>query len=145
MRPEALNSRRNYTVWLDMPYVSIARLDYTVDILSVAVDMACLTNNKLALVVCEAVLRYLEIQRCRSTSNTSRDIVVRSVARAVPATVVSCFTDRYTSQVGADSQHDEPFGCEVSRNVVSSVVQDILDGTYVSELGRCPFLGHAET
>jgi hypothetical protein len=33
---------------------------------------------------------------------------VRAVARAEPSTVVTGLTDGYTTQVGADTQHDQP-------------------------------------
>ena len=70
-----------------------------------------LTDDELSLLISEAVLGNLQIQRSGSTADTSRDIVVRSVAWAVPASVVSCLADRHTSEMSADTQHDEPFGC----------------------------------
>jgi hypothetical protein len=50
----------------------------------------------------------LEVEGSGSLACSSRDVVVRSVAGAVPSSVVTCLSDRYASQVGADSQHHEP-------------------------------------
>ena len=51
----------------------------------------------------EAVLRDLEVERSRALPYTTGDIVVGTVARAEPATVVSGLTDRDTTEVSADT------------------------------------------
>jgi len=68
-----------------------------------------LTNNKLVFFR-EIVLWHLQVQRSRTLSYTAGDIVVRTVARAEPTTKVTCLTNRDTTQMCADSQHDKPFG-----------------------------------
>jgi hypothetical protein len=68
-----------------------------------------LTNNNLALLR-EIVRRNLQVQRRRSLSYTAGDIVVRAVARAEPASKVTSLANGDTTQVRADTQHDEPFG-----------------------------------
>jgi len=67
-----------------------------------------LTNDEL--IFSKAVLRNFQVERSRSLTDTTRDIVVRTVAWAVPTTVVTRFTDWDTTQVSADTKHDEPLG-----------------------------------
>lgn len=50
----------------------------------------------------------LEVQRSGALANTARDVVVRTVAGAEPAAVVAGLADGHTTQVGADTQHDQP-------------------------------------
>lgn len=45
----------------------------------------------------------LEVERGRSLSDTTGDVVVRAVAGAEPATVVTGFTDGHTTKVSADT------------------------------------------
>lgn len=66
-----------------------------------------LTNNKL-IIFHNLILWYLQVQRRRTSPNPPRNIVVRTVARAEPSTVVTSLTDGHTAQVCADSHHDEP-------------------------------------
>lgn len=61
-----------------------------------------LTDHK-GLVLGEAVLRNLQVQRSGAPSYAARDVVVRTVARAEPAAVVTGLTDRDTTQVSADT------------------------------------------
>jgi hypothetical protein len=68
-----------------------------------------LTNDHLA-VLGEVVRGNLQVQRRRSLSYAARDVVVRAVARAEPASKVTSLANGHTSQVRADAQHDEPFG-----------------------------------
>jgi hypothetical protein len=56
----------------------------------------------------EVVCRNLEVQRRRAFANTAGDVVVRTVARAEPATVVTGLTDGDTTEVGADTWIDRP-------------------------------------
>lgn len=51
----------------------------------------------------EFVGRNFEVQRSRSLSNTSRDIVVGTVAGTEPTTEVASLTNRYTTQMCADT------------------------------------------
>jgi hypothetical protein len=68
-----------------------------------------LTDHQ-ALVGREVILRHLEVERSRTLPYTSRDIVVRTVAGAEPASEVAGFADGHATQMCADAQHDEPFG-----------------------------------
>lgn len=68
-----------------------------------------LTNNDLT-VLREIVLWNLQVQRRRTLSYAARDIVVRTVARAEPASKVTSLANWHASQVRADTQHDKPFG-----------------------------------
>jgi hypothetical protein len=61
-----------------------------------------LTNDDLVALL-EGVSRDLKVQWCGSLANTSRDIVVRTVAGAVPSTVVTSLTNWDASQVSADT------------------------------------------
>ena len=56
-----------------------------------------------AVVVAEAVLGNLEVQRSRALPYTAGDIVVRTVAGAEPATKVTGFTNGDTTKVSADT------------------------------------------
>lgn len=67
-----------------------------------------LTNNN-TLFSRETVRRNFQVERSRSLPCTTRDIVVRTVARAEPAAKVSSLTNGHTTQVRADTQHDQPF------------------------------------
>jgi len=60
------------------------------------------------LILGEAVLGNLEVQRSGTLANTTGDIVVGAVAGAEPAAKVTGLTDGHTTQVGADTQHDQP-------------------------------------
>lgn len=51
----------------------------------------------------EAVHRNLEVQRRRAFADTAGDVIVRTVAGAEPATVVTGLTDGDTTEVGADT------------------------------------------
>jgi hypothetical protein len=55
-------------------------------------------------------LGNLEVQGSGTLADTTRDIVVGAVAGAEPAAVVTSLTDGHTTQVGADTQHDQPLG-----------------------------------
>lgn len=69
--------------------------------------VARLTNDKLA-ILGELVVGDLEVQRGRSFPDTARDIVVRTVARAEPATEVTGLADGNATQMGADAYcHDK--------------------------------------
>ena len=56
-----------------------------------------------AVVAEEVVLGNLEVQRSRALPYTTRNVVVRTVARAEPATEVTGFTDGHTTKVSADT------------------------------------------
>ncbi len=51
----------------------------------------------------------LEVQGSGTLADTARDVVVGAVAGAEPAAVVTGLADGHTTQVGADTQHDQPF------------------------------------
>lgn len=68
-----------------------------------------LTNDK-RVIFRKVVCRDLQVQRCRTLSYTSRDIVVRTVAGTEPSTEVARFSNRHATQMCANTQHDEPFG-----------------------------------
>ena len=61
-----------------------------------------LTNDNLVALL-EGVGRDLEVQWCGTLADTSRDIVVGTVARAVPSTIVTSLTNWDASQVSADT------------------------------------------
>ena len=61
-----------------------------------------LTDNQ-GLILGEAVGGNLQVQRGGALANTAGDIVVRTVAGAEPAAVVTGLTDGDTTQVGADT------------------------------------------
>lgn len=71
--------------------------------------MLRLTDNE-GLILREVVLGNLEVQRGGALADTARDVVVRTVAGAEPAAVVAGLADGHTTQVGADTQHDQPLG-----------------------------------
>lgn len=65
-----------------------------------------LTNDKLAIV--KFVFGDFEVEGSRTLSDSTGDIVVRTVARAEPTVVVTGLTNGDTTQMGADTQHNEP-------------------------------------
>jgi len=65
------------------------------------------TNDEL--VFLEEVFRHFKVERSRALADAARDIIVRTVAWAIPATKVTGLTDGYTAQVCADTQHHKPF------------------------------------
>lgn len=66
------------------------------------------SGTYLLLVVVEVVLRNLQVQGSRALANATANVVVATVARAEPAVVVTGLTDGHTTQVSADTNHDEP-------------------------------------
>lgn len=68
---------------------------------------AHLTDDQ-GVVIREVVRWDLQIQRRRALSDTARDVVVGTVTWAEPAAEITCLADGHTTQVGADTQHDEP-------------------------------------
>jgi hypothetical protein len=63
-----------------------------------------LTNDKLLLIIVESVLWDLQVERSGTSSNSTRDIVMGTVTRAEPSSVISSLSNRYTTQVGANCQ-----------------------------------------
>lgn len=64
-----------------------------------------LTDDQLA-ILGEIVLGDLEVERGGTLPYSAGDVVVRTVARAEPATIVTGLADGDTTQVGADTcQH----------------------------------------
>jgi hypothetical protein len=59
-------------------------------------------------VVGEFVFRNLEIERRWPLPYASRDIVVRAVAWAEPASEIACFADGNATKMCTDSKHDQP-------------------------------------
>lgn len=88
-----------------------------------------LTDNNLAL-LWEIIRRNLQVQWRRSLPYTSGNIVVRTVARAEPASKVTCLTDRHASQVGADTQHDQPLGLLNAVGVLLGVAEGFPFGVF---------------
>ena len=64
-----------------------------------------LTNDKLLLIVVESVLGDLQVEGSRTSSNSTRDIVMGTVTGAEPSSVISSLSNRYTTQVGATCQY----------------------------------------
>lgn len=58
----------------------------------------------------ELVRRNFEIERRGALSRPTRHIVMRSMARAEPATEIARLAYWHASQVGAYAHHDQPFG-----------------------------------
>lgn len=58
----------------------------------------------------ELVHGDLEVRGCGAAADAARDIVVRAVARAVPAVVVARIRDGHAAKVRADADDDEPAG-----------------------------------
>lgn len=55
------------------------------------------------IIVVEVVRRNLEVERSRALPDTAGDIVVRTVAGAEPATIVTSLTNGDTTKVCADT------------------------------------------
>ena len=89
-----------------------------------------LTNDKLV-ILGEVVLGNLQVERRGALSYPARDVVVGTVARAEPATVVTGLTNGDTTQMGANTQHDQPLGA----------LDTVLIGLGVSEGGDVDFVG----
>jgi hypothetical protein len=64
--------------------------------------LICLTDNQLA-IFGEIVLGDLEVKGGRSLPYSAGDIVVRTVAGAEPATIVTGLADGDTTKMGADT------------------------------------------
>lgn len=62
---------------------------------------------------------------------------MRSVTRAEPSTIVTGFTNRHTTQVGAHAQHDKPLG-SLNAGLVGLGVTKRLD---VDSVGFFDFIG----
>jgi hypothetical protein len=107
-------------------------------------EIACmhlhLTNDELLLIIVERVLWDLEVERSGTSSNSTRDIVVGTVTRAEPSSVVSSLSDGYTTQVGAvisslsrkvktcdspDTQHDKPLSSLNSVLIALGITQSL--------------------
>lgn len=56
----------------------------------------------------ELVLGHLEVKRRGPAADAAGAVIVRAVARAVPAVVVARVGDGHAAQVRAHAQHDEP-------------------------------------
>jgi hypothetical protein len=67
-----------------------------------------LTNNNLLLVIVEVVLGNFQVERSRSTTDTTGNVVVGSVTWAEPSSVVSSLSNGDTTQVRAESQERVP-------------------------------------
>lgn len=89
-----------------------------------------LTNDKLV-ILGEVVLGNLQVERRGALSYPARDVVVGAVAGAEPAAKVTGLANGDTTQVGADTQHDQPLGA----------LDTVLVGLGVSEGGDVDFIG----
>jgi len=65
-------------------------------------DDKALTDND-GVLLGEFVSGNLEVQGGGTLANTARNVVMRTVARAEPATKVTGLADGHTTQVGADT------------------------------------------
>lgn len=101
--------------------------------------MICLTNDEV--VAIELVLWNLEVKRSRALSDSARNVIVRTVAWAEPAAKIASLTNRDTTQVGANTQHDEPRG--VLDTI--SVGLGISEGSNVDSVGLSNLVGSAVT
>lgn len=70
-----------------------------------------LTNENLGLFG-ELVRGDLQVEGCRSLTDATAGVVVRTVARAEPTIVLAGIADGDAAQVGADAKDDEPLGLE---------------------------------
>lgn len=94
-----------------------------------------LTNNKL-IVLHNLILWNLQVQRRRTSPNPPGNIVVRTMARTEPSTVVTGLTNRHTAQVCADSQHDEPLWLLDTVGVLLRITERLnLDGIRFFDFG----------
>lgn len=114
-----------------------------------------LTNDNLVALL-ERVGRDLEVQWCGSLTDTSRDIVVGTVARAVPSTIVTSLSNWDASQVSADTQHDQPLGLLGALSIVLGITElgnvdsvgliNLIGGTVTDEDGlSTPLDGNVTT
>jgi hypothetical protein len=71
-----------------------------------------LTNNHLAILL-EVVRGNFEVERRRSLSYATRDVVMGSVAGAEPAAKIAGLADGDTSEMGADTYDNQPSSTEV--------------------------------
>ena len=69
------------------------------------------------------MLRYLQIQRCRSLADPARGIVVGTVARAVVPAIVPWISNGHATQMRAHAYQHQPFGFGGSLRVVLGVAQ----------------------
>lgn len=81
-----------------------------IKVLNICTEFAVLLTNHQFVVLGEVVLGDFQVQWCRTLSYTTRDIIVRTVARAEPTAKVACLTNWDTTKMRADTQHDQPFG-----------------------------------
>lgn len=88
----------------------------------VTVSVRCILTND-DLVFLKDIGGDLQVEGCWSLANTARDVVVRSVARAVPTAKVSSLANGDTSQVGADTQHDKPLGLLDAISIILRVTE----------------------
>jgi hypothetical protein len=103
-----------------------------------------LTDDKVGLLN-EVILGHLKVERRRALPDTARNVVVRTVARAEPATEVTGLTNGHTTQVGAHTNHDEPLGLLDALAVLLRVAKslplgvlgllDLVGGTVANEDG----------
>ena len=91
-----LNSHSHINLCIALPLMAMEYFDL-------------LTNDKFSFLG-EVVCWNLQVQWCRTFPHTPRDVVVRSVAGTEPTTVVTGLTNGDTTQMCADTKHDEPFG-----------------------------------
>src|SRR6516165_9271311 len=56
----------------------------------------------------ELIGRHCQVGRRRSLTDTTRGVVLRTVAGAEEAVVISLMGDRDAAQMGADADHDQP-------------------------------------
>lgn len=66
----------------------------------VAYKRLYLTNDKLLLVVVKGVLWDFEVERSGTSSDSARNVVVRTVTWAEPSSVISSLSNRNTTEMG---------------------------------------------
>lgn len=84
----------------------------------------------------KAITRHLQVVRCRTLADPARDVIVRPMARAKPATKVTGVGQGDATQVSADTDHNEPFGILDP----SSVFLRVPKGTQVDTVGELDVL-----
>lgn len=119
----------------------LARGDLVRNVAYLCMLYLSLTDDNLLLVVVERVLGDLEVKGGGALADTSRDVVVGSVAGAEPTTVVTSLTDGDASKVSADTKHDEPLGA-LGALLVGLGVTERLD---VNVVGLSNLVGRAVT
>ena len=97
-----------------------------------------LADLQLGAAIDEVVRRDLEVERGRAHPNTRRGVVVRTMARAKPATlVVAGVGNRNTAQVGANTQHHQNLLLDVTSFIRLGIAERLPIHLHASEGSGC--------